>query len=444
MNVALLVFLLSGAVSTSTTASRVLTLEEAIAIAHKNHPQVIMARAAKNAAEARVGQAFSQYLPQVMLDPSTNFYQRGTANFVLTPSFQRSLFSRPEFTLPPNEYSPDFNYYSVGVTARVPIYDFGRTSGQVEAARALARSAKEDSKIATRDVELNVRTSYYAVLAAQSLLKVAEEALANQKRHLEQISAYVQAGTRPKIDLPTMEVEVANAELQQLRARQNLSLSRVVLHNAIGLESEPDYEVVAPGEETPLEARPLAELLRAAESNRSELSRMREQLIALEERRSSIRANHFPFFVGSISGSAAGTDFPPTPNWNLMVSLGWPIFTGFNDTKRIEETDAEIERLAAQTDSIRLSLKLEVERVYLAVKEAAQRIAAVERAVVAAGQRLELAEGRYSAGVGSIIELGDAELALAQARGQQVQAIFDLQTTRAQLKRAIDSEGNGT
>ena len=96
-----------------------------------------------------------------------------------------------------------------------------------------------------------------------------------------------------------------------------------------------------------------------------------------------------------------------------------------------------LEAAKAQADTVRQQVRLDVEQARLAVRAAKAALDAAGDALVNAQELLRLAEGRYETGVGSIIELGDAQVALTAAAQQKVQAEYTVATARAQLIRAI-------
>src|SRR5262249_36107935 len=106
------------------------------------------------------------------------------------------------------------------------------------------------------------------------------------------------------------------------------------------------------------------------------------------------------------------------PAWNAGVTLGWPLFQGGLTVARVREGEANLDAVRAQLDAERLQVRVDVQEATLALRAAKATVTASEEVVTNASERLRLAEGRYTQGVGSIIELGDAQLAMTQASAQ--------------------------
>jgi outer membrane protein len=119
------------------------------------------------------------------------------------------------------------------------------------------------------------------------------------------------------------------------------------------------------------------------------------------------------------------------------VNLTWPLFQGGLTAGQSREAKANIEAAAAQLAQERLSIGVEVEQARLGIEAAKVVILAANDAETNARERFRLAEGRYESGVGSIIELDDAQLALLSAGAQKVQAAYDLAVARAELLSAL-------
>jgi outer membrane protein len=124
-------------------------------------------------------------------------------------------------------------------------------------------------------------------------------------------------------------------------------------------------------------------------------------------------------------------------NWNAGVSLVWPLFQGGAVSARIDEASAALVALRADLERAHQQVRLEVEQARLAVRAAKAVITAGDEAIASAREQLRLAEGRYQAGVGSGLELSDAQLAAQNASAQRVQAEYNLATARAGMLRAL-------
>lgn len=123
--------------------------------------------------------------------------------------------------------------------------------------------------------------------------------------------------------------------------------------------------------------------------------------------------------------------------WQIGLTLVWPLFQGGLTRGQVREAEGNLGAVDAQLEAERLQVRLDVEQARLSVRSAKVSIGATEEALINAREQLRLAEASYSQGVGNIIQLGDAQVAVTSAGAQRVQADFNLAIARAQLLLAL-------
>jgi outer membrane protein len=415
----------------------VLTLARALANARAQQPSLRQARAATDAARARVGQATAPMYPQLN---GSAAYQLTTANFVARPGqFPGSLTpARPE----PNFEL--FHYWTFGLSATQLVYDFGQTPNRRGAAQAMVEAQGHSEREAQLQVAENVRTAFFAARAAKALLTVARDNLANQERHVAQTEGFVRAGARAEIDLAQVRTDRANARVGLINAENGYASAKARLKQAMGSEHSGDFELgedsmpPVPGEDGSLDA-----LVGRALKTRPQFLALQRQVRAQELTASAIRGSRWPALGISTAGTEAGVELDNlTWNWNAGATLTWRIFEGGLVSAQVDEARANRAGVQAQLDALRQQVRLDVEQAQLSVRATHAVLGAADEAVANARERLRLAEGRYQTGVGSGLELADAQLALASAEAQRVQAEYNLSAARSQLTRAL-GEGDG-
>jgi TolC family type I secretion outer membrane protein len=402
----------------SPTPGQLLTLSDAIDLALRQHPTLRSGQEARNAAAARVPQAQSAYYPRLDVVGS------GGSSKVFSSTQGRSFQS---------------DSTSAVVQGRQLLSDFGKTGALVDETRANVRVADAELERLREVVVLNVRQSYYTVLQNRRLVWVAEASLARAELNLRSARGFFEVGTKPKSDVTKAEVEVANARVALIRARNAVRLAETSLANALGLEATAAFEVedILGYEPTTVDA---GTLLAEALANRPELAQARARLEAARAQLAGARAGYWPDLTlngsyGASSGDAlVGVDGFALPafgeTWSIAATLSWNLFQGFFTTNRIRETTALVEVARANFETFELQVRLEVEQAYIA-------LAATEKAVESARENLRLAQGRYDAGVGTILDLTEAQLALTNAEADQIRALTDHKLALAAVDRAV-------
>jgi len=406
-------------VLTQTISIDSLTLDRAITLALENHPSLWAADAYLRAASAGASLALSAYFPNISATASGT---RTDGWFVFNPAFA------------PRKQS--YNNYSAGIQASQTIFDFGRTINRVSANNSFEDASEADFQSTRGNVIANVQLSYYGVIQAVQVDKVNKEAVERATQHLIQAKAFYSVGKRAQFDVTRAEVDVANANVNAIRSRNQLQLAKLQLENSMGIHSQSVYRISEVFEVEPFQL--------SLDSVKSITLSQRPELIATQARVEANRAlaaatwdQHLPTL--SVSGNYTWTNFtfPLYSRWSAGVTLSLPIFQGMGISAQVEQARATADVAEANLRQFKESIMLEVEQYYLSMKEAEERITAASKLVEQAEQSLTLAEKQYAAGVSSTIEVTDAQLVLSNAHITKIQALYDYNSFLSRLKRSM-------
>jgi outer membrane protein len=436
-----------GQGATATATATTLPLRQAEQIALRNQPTMREAHGLYEAAEGRVEEARAGYLPQVALTAS---YERTTGNFVYRPgaipkgvagaSGSNGAGGMTGSTA--SMWNPQFNLLQFNAGASQLIYDFGQTSNKIDSAGASRDAAGANTRTATLQTLLTVRRAYFAAGANRDLVAVAEETVRNQEKHVEQTQAFVRTGIQPDINLATVQTALANAKVQLVTARNNYAVAEAQLSQAMGV-SVGDHYLLADAELPPVageDGNP-APLVERAEKNRPEIANLANQRRAQQATVGSLKGAYGPSLSAVANISDIGTAIDSlTPNWYVGLGLTWNIFQGGLTRGQIREANGTLENVVGQEQAMRLQVQVDVEQGRLGVQAAKATIGAADEALVNARSQLTLAEKRYEHGLGSAVELADAQVAYTSAEAQVVQAKFNLAAARAQLLAALGDQ----
>ncbi len=407
-------------VGVSTGENR-LSLHDCIDKALGNHPSIRAAREGLNAGEARVTQATSAYLPQVQA--STGY------------SESRSLGGAFGDTVTKG--------YTTTLSVNQLLYDFGKTGNTVDAARFGTQSAGMDVNRVSQEVILNVKQAYFALLQAKKLLTVAQQTLGQTESHLRQAEAFFRTGSKPRFDVTRAEVDVNNARLGLINAKNDVRLRTIALYNAMGIDLGGDIETEDILTQ-PVAVPPLDQIQAEALKTRPEMLKAEADLQSAESRVKAAESNYLPTLSanGSYNWATGTAEMGPFKgdiqnSWNAGITLSLSLFEGGLTKGKVSEARANLRAAEAQRDGLRQSILLEVNQAYADLDSATARIAVMESSEKKAKENLELAEGRYRAGVGPSLEVTDAQVALIKAETDYVQALYDTQLAAARLLKAM-------
>ncbi len=400
-------------------ASPLLSLDDALDMALRNHPQIAEVEATLFGTEARNRLAQAGYYPQVTAAADWN---KGRTYITALENIKATEVSTVTFSV------------------RQTIYDFGRTSGAAGVARCNQDAAEKSLRITRQDLSLRVKSAFYLLLAAEKQVTAVAETVTSRSAVLHQAQEFFNQGIRSKVDVSRAESNVYGAKTSLIRAENSRELARLELANAMGIPSLGELQPVEPPALTaPVPERSVVQ--QAALRNRGELQQLADLKAAAVANLKSAKGSYLPLFSGTANIGYADRDIPPTGGvWSVGLNLTVPLFSGFSSVEQVKEAIAAINAIEARQNSLRLQIGTEAESAWLAVNEASARMASTEKEVVAATESKTLAEERYNENVGNIIEVTDAHSQVLEAQSASIQARYDYYIAQARLNHAVGSD----
>ncbi len=416
-----------------------LTLSRAIEIALANHPRRREAEARALAAGEQVGEARSAMLPQVY---GAAEYLRTTDNAIgdtsyLNPGFVPRIPGR-DHDAPPDvgqSFSTGDNYLS-GVAANQYLLDFGRVRGFIAERKDEAAAAQAALKLVELNLVFEVTQRYFALLAANEIVKVYEQAVTQRREQLHAAQVRAQAGLTAQIDVFTAQSALARARVHLLDSRNEVDKAKVALDNAMGLGPEaPQYRISQVLTYQKITGSP-GDYFQIALKDRPDLSMFEEEARAEGAKIVQYRSDYFPTVAATAGYNAMGTGLPAANNFDVGIVITWPIFSGFLTEHQVAEMRLRQKAVRDAIEDLRQRIYLEVKSAFLDWQTSLQRIREAELTLQASKVELELANKRYTTGLGNIIELTDAERFFVQDNAAYVGALYQFSVAKAALQRA--------
>jgi outer membrane protein len=399
-----------------------LTLQQAEAMAVKDHPQIQAAQYEVNYANEQIVINRAAYYPGVSADV-TGSQANDLSRFGAGDLAASRLFDRE----------------AQGVTIRQLITDSGRTSNLVASARLQAQAAAQNSQATRYTVLLDVNRAYFDVLHAQAVIRVAEQTVAARQLLDNQVTELARNKLRSELDASFADVNVSEAKLLLLRAQDNVQAALAGLGRALGSDQPANYQL----SDEPLPPAPNATpdgLVTQAIDNRPELASLRAARDAAYKFTDAEKDLSRP----TVSAIAVGGYMPyintsnvPSEYEGLAANVSIPIFNGHLFSARREaayqralESD---QRLRDQQQQISRDVRL----AWASANDAYQRIDVTAQFLRQASLAMQLAQGRYDLGLASIVELTQAQLNVTQAEIENLSAKYDYQTQYSALQYTI-------
>jgi outer membrane protein len=400
----------------------VLTLQQAQEMAVKNHPQVQAAQNEVNYANQQIVINRAAYYPDVTGDvtgsQANDLSRIGAGDLAASRLFDRE---------------------AQGVTIRQLITDSGRTSNLVASARLQAQAAAQNSQATRYTVLLDVNRAYFDSLHTQAVVKVAEQTVAARQLLDDQVTELARNKLRSQVDVSFADVNVSEAKLLLLRARDGVAGALAELGRAMGSDQPANYQLA----DEPLPPSPPATadaLVTRAIDNRPELAALR----ASREAANKFAEAEKDLTRPTVSAIAVGGYMPyintasvPSEYEGVAANVSIPIFNGHLFSARRE---AAYQRALEADQRLRDELQRisrDVRVAWASANDAYQRIDVTAQFLRQASLAMQLAQGRYDLSLASIVELTQAQLNVTQAEIENLNAKYDYQTQYAALQYTL-------
>ena len=332
------------------------------------------------------------------------------------------------------------NSHSNSITASLPIFTGGELQGQIGQAKANYRSMLSAEEQAYNEMKETATTGYFNMLNATNMKALRQESVDRLQAHLDNVIAQYNVGIVARADVLRSEVELANAKQNYITASNQYDVAEATLNNIIGtplgttllLKDRLQYE--------PYE-NDMAYCLAYSEQHRPELKQAEYAVDSAEAALVVARSGHMPKVYANASNNwgGNGSDWPgdDDENWSVGVTASMNVFDSGVTWSRIHAAQENLAKAKESQRQIKDNVELEVRTDYLNLREAEKRITTTQVAVASAEEDYHIAVVRYQAGVGTNIDVMDAQEALTQAKTNYYQALYNYNTSKAALNTSM-------
>ena len=401
------------------------TMAEAETYALQNHPQIASAQLTADAVRQEIRQARSAFFPQVYGE-ATSVY----APYDYKTSSQTRLGSLGGLNNP-----TVYSRQSDGVVLNQLITDFGHTYDLTESARFRASAASDRVGVARAIIILAVDRTYFDVLRAQAVLRVAQETVKTRQVAFDQVSVLVKNQLKSTLDASFDQVALSQAKLLLIQAKSGVQEAEAALSTALGFQDAQHFILA----EVPLNlAVPDSSdaLVQLGLNQRPELAALRHESESAQRFAQAQQSAEYPKVTAMAAAGVNPVADDKLLNHNYYaagVNVEIPLANGGNlDAKTLE---ARLLKLAADKDVIdaQNTISRDVRVAWLNLETDKERIGVTAELVKNAVESQRLADTRYRLGTSSIVEFTQAELNYTEAELEDATAKYDYQSARALL-----------
>ncbi|MHB2017393.1 MAG: TolC family protein [Candidatus Xenobia bacterium] len=402
-----------------------LTLKDALRTALRQHPGIVRTEQTRLAAQNQIVSVASINQPHVNLEGIGKDGPNSAPGLGFQGLANSSIID---------------NYGSDLVLDQV-IEDFGKNTHAVSAQRFTERSAGQDEITEKGWVALQVYSAYDDVLLANQLQKVAQEDVDARRLTVRQAQARFDAGLISRVDVDLALTDLQNSKVELIRAQDRVMQATAQLNKAMGVDDPTaSYELDdIPDSQVPLiePKTTLAQDVAIANQQRPEVHSLSDQLAASGETVQSIKAEYLPTIVSRVSAGALDVqpqDVNQQHTWAGGLLVEWPLLTGGQVKADMQTAQHKSGAVQSQLEDEEQRIQLQVTQARLTLHRLIQSRPAIEEALTEAQDAVKLASERYAAGLGNIIEVEEAQLALVRAQSNVADLKYETLTAQANLR----------
>lgn len=395
-----------------------MTLDKCIELALGNNPQINSAFHDILASDTRIKQVWSNYFPQLSWQSG---YTR-IRQLQLSDALGRNL---------------TFNYYTLGqITLQQMLYDFGVTQNQATIKRLDYEAYKTTLAATINDVIYQTKDAYYNLLYAFENRRVAQDTVDKFELFYNQAKAFYEIGMNPKVDVTIAEVNLSNAKLQLIQADNAVNLAVAKLNNVMGVPFIDKYNVQERLKYQPVDIT-FNQSIETAREARPELKLAEIKVESANQTLKLVKKSYFPTL--SIEGQyqKGGKSWNSNYGYNFGGYLNFPTINGMLIKNEIKEARYLYDKEIANAKNTQNQIYLEIQNAFLMLEEKKNQMPVAILNVKQSKENYELSYGRYRVGEASPTELKDAQINYQQAQLSYYNALYQYNSAKASLEKAI-------
>ena len=444
------------------------SLDDCINIALKNSPNIQIANTKKDIATSQVGLAKSEYFPNL------------TAGTGFTSQHNRNSGHGGGFYNQGGSTSSNNNYYSLNLGVNQLIWDFGKTISKINMQKYNKESVTYDLENEILNTVYRVKIAYFEALAAQANQDVYERSVRINKLNYERTNAMFEEGLKSKIDVVNAQVYLTDAEISLVNAEGQYENAITNLNNAMYFSDAPEYtlkntesfnfqKTTTPKTEininhvintendketayltsgiekqdifqdykfTPL-ILPVDEAIEKAYQNRPDLKSLMMVERVQQESLKSIKRNYMPVLSASAGYNYRKNSDVSNTGFNIGANLNLPSLNFMGIKHNIDQGNAYLKMATQNIDLSKKNIHFEVKNNYINMTMLQKKIPLMTQKVQQTLENFELADGRYTVGLGNFIELQQAQTNYNNAQLALVQAVFDYNVAKEQFQKSM-------
>ena len=411
---------------------RTLTLDESLKIGLENSKTLHSSKLKIVSAEAQLSQANAAGLPSLGLGASYtrlssiqpyNITIPGLGSFNVSPSILDNYVSKATLTQ--------------------PLFTGFKISSNSEIAKNNSLAARQDYSKDEQDVIYNIKNAYWSLFLAGKVKDAVDDNVQQMKAHLDDIQNFFKQGLATKNEVLKVEVQLSEAQLSQIDARNSVKLATVNFDNVINIPLSTDIEIQKDVQVENENIEEIDHLIDKAMKNRPDLKSLQFRLDVSKNGITLAQSGWYPQIVlaGEYDYNKPNQRILPIQNqfngtWAVNVGLTYNLWDWGTTKAQTTQAESQYEQTKDSYSTLKDAVTLDVTQNYYNLIKAKEKVLVTQQTVSQAEENYRVTDDKFKQGLTLNSELLDAEVALVQAKTNYAQSIVDYELAKAQIERA--------
>ncbi len=340
---------------------------------------------------------------------------------------------------PPNNYASYVSdYFSNSVSASWTLWSGNRVESQISQAKLSLDASRWEIAAARQELKYSATDAYFKFMAARDAVRLATESVERLERYLQDVKLQFEVGVVAKVDVLRSEVELAKAKQTLIEAKNAYDVTMANLNTIIGLPLTTELKVAGDLSYEKYD-QALAACMDTALRQRPEIFQATDAAKIAQEAITIARSGYLPTVSASYQAGWNDSKFAGTNNynWTVYLTTNWNFMDSGLTAGKLKQASEGFKKAKEQLQQTVDAVRLDVQSTYLTLKSAEQSIATSSAAVGLAEEDYKIKVIRYQAGVGTNLDVLDAQVALTTAKNNFLQAMYSYNNYRSKLDKAM-------
>jgi outer membrane protein TolC len=340
-------------------------------------------------------------------------------------------------------YTGTLNTYQWATSVSQPIFTGFRLSSSYNLADLGVNYSELQVDLFRLDVAYSAKKAFFEYLKALKSLEVANQQVVQLTSHLKTARDFFEVGILPLNDVLKVEVELAEAQQQQVQADNAVSLAGASFNSLLGRPL--DHPLVL--EDALKHHEVKVEFEQARQSARVERPELKALEVQLRQAQESIRQAQSAFYPQlSLQGAYIFTGenwdfgdssiYDPT-NWQVITSINWPFWEWGRTVQQVNQKRAGLRKLESTQRDVRDQVELQVKQTWVSLKDSEKNIATAQTSITSAEENFRITQERFKEQLTTNTEVLDAQTLLTKARNNYYTALTVFNVAEAGLLRSM-------